>query len=160
METQALNPLSRPPISDANAFLQRPLFMITRRPITVEVPETETDNTADETAATAPALMLLGVTNGPDGSVARIATTDGAERRSLRRGEEIGGWMLQEVNPSTVIIRRAGETMVLAIFKGNQTSAPDGNIQETDEAPGIVFETEDTPAQAGDVPKVRVIKPN
>lgn len=157
---RTLNPLGGLTTSDAKAFLERPLFTPTRRPIEIDAVAAVAGDDIEEAIAADPELMLLGVTSGPDGSIARIATEDGAERRSVRVGEEIDGWTIQAIDPSAVTVTRAGQTVVLAIFKTIETSADAGENDETDEAPGIVFGADDTSDRIDDAPKVRVISRN
>ena len=155
-DPQRLNPIDTVKLSSVKAFVERPLFSPTRRPPSVEEKAVDVSETPTETD---PEFLLLGVTSGPEGSVARITTIDGTERHSLRQGETIDGWQLQAVDPSSVTLTRQGETMVLTVFKG--TGQTIGSESESaDPGPGIVFGSDDDEQDVDATPKVRVIDPN
>lgn len=155
-DPQRLNPIDTAKLSSLKAFVERPLFTPTRRPPFVEeTPQTESETPAE----TRPEFLLLGVTSGPEGSVARITTADGAERRSLRQGEAIKGWQLQAVDSSSVTLTREGESVVLTIFKGTDPAIGDES-ESADTGPGIVFDADGGGQDADTKPDVRVIDPN
>ena len=113
-----LDPLGGLTTSDAKAFLERALFSPTRRPVEIEAVTTVAEDDVEDAAAASPEFMLLGVTSGPDGSVARIATDNGGERRSARIGEQIDGWTIQAIDPSAATVARAGIRASLAAVPG------------------------------------------
>jgi hypothetical protein len=155
-DPQHLNPIETVKLSSLKAFAERPLFTPKRRPTTIE---DKAQAVAIETPDTDPEFLLLGVTSGPEGSIARIATANSAERHSLRKGEMIDGWKLQAIDPSSVNLARAGESVVLTIFKGAAPTIGDES-EAAGTGPGIVFGSEDEPQGADATPKVRVIGPN
>ena len=155
---QFLNPLQATTISDVKAFAQRPLFAPTRRRAVVE--EAVTSMEAEELGEPSAELILLGVTSGPEGSIARIARADGTERNSLRKGEVIDGWTVESVGPSSVTIARDGRSIDLTIFKGAGVQAEVDETEATSTGPGIVFGSEDPAEDADQSPAVRVVDPN
>jgi len=155
-DPQRLNPIDTVKLSSLKSSMERPLFTPKRRPTTIEE---KTQTVIETPTETVPEFLLLGVTSGPEGSIARIATANSTERHSLREGEVINGWKLQAVDPSSVTLAREGESVVLTIFKGVAPTIGDES-EAAETGPGIVFGSEDEP-QAGDTtPKVRVIEPN
>jgi hypothetical protein len=154
IELPLLNPLESAKRSDMRAFAARPLFDATRRPDNTEATPVVVD--IDKEATAAPEFVLLGVTSGPDGSIARIAASGGTESRSLRRGEAIDGWTLQAIDGASVTIAQAGKIIVLTIFSNwsNQRADESGTISSDE---GVVF----SPAEPDDpAPTVRVIDGN
>lgn len=149
-ELPLLNPLERATLSDMKAFAGRPLFNATRRPDQEETNPVVVD--VDKEAADAPEFVLLGVTSGPDGSIARIASSSGAESRSLRKGEGIDGWTLQAIDGASVTIAKSGKTIVLTIFSNGPNQREDEGDTTSSDA-GIVF----SPAEPDDsAPTLRV----
>jgi hypothetical protein len=155
-DPQRLNPIDTVKLSGLKSFVERPLFTPARRPALVEE---KTQVESEAPAETGPEFLLLGVTSGPEGSVARITTDDGAERHSLREGETIDGWQLQAVDSSSVTLSRKGESVVLTIFKGTAPTMGDES-EPADTGPGIVFDAEDGSQDSDTKPDVRVIDPN
>jgi hypothetical protein len=155
---QPLNPLSPVTASDLKAFAERPLFASARRPksekqLTTAVEPAENLEPALE-------LQLLGVTFGPDGAVARIAT--GTTSHSLREGEDVGGWRIKNIDASSVIVEKDAESRTLRIFdrdEANPAVARDDG-DELGAGPGIVFESVDPSEEGRDARPVRVIQPN
>jgi len=136
-DRQNLNPLATVKSSDVRFFIERPLFALTRRPVEIdEEPQSEVEKSTDSS----PQFVLLGVTSGPEGSVARISTADGTATRSLRRGESVDGWELRSIDPSSVTLTQDDRTIGLTIFRGNAETDDDENVEGR--SSGLVFEAE------------------
>lgn len=129
------NPLGAVKLLDVRSFVERPLFALTRRPAKVEK---ETQTEAEKPTQASPEFVLLGVTSGPEGSVARISTADGTAVRSLRRGETIEGWDLRSIDRSSVTLTQDDRTIGLTIFRGNAEPDDDSNAEGS--SSGLVFE--------------------
>jgi hypothetical protein len=156
-ESQPLNPLSAISASDLKAFAERPLFEPSRRWIEPAKPATKVTEPAEDPA---PDLVLLGITSGPDGTLARIASR--TVRYSLREGENVGGWTLKNIEASSAVVEKGGETKTLRIFNQDDASAADLSEKEQRDSlgagAGIVFETVEPSRQSLDLPSVRVIE--
>lgn len=157
-ETQLLNPLSSIQASDLKSFSERPLFKPSRRKT---MPDEKLATKAASEEVTEPAfdLVLLGVTSGPDGSVARIAS--GGARQSLRKDENMGGWTLRKIDASSVTLEKDDETKTLRIFNQDDPIPPKTGDEEDEVSagPGIVFESADPSEDIQNAPSVRVIDP-
>lgn len=151
-----LNPLGVSRTSDLKAFSERPLFVPSRRPAAAE--EVATDTEPEKNAEPEFELVLLGITSGPDGSIARIAAGGDKANQSLRKGETTEGWTLEAIDASSVTIVRNGETKVLTIFSDSAKDATDSDTERAASDLGIVFGSENPADQP--VPKVRVVDPN
>jgi len=147
----ALNPVASSRLEDLKAFAERPLFAISRRPQAAE-PITR-EILASDTVEPKPDFVLLGITTGPDGSIARIRAGGDEPSRSLRTGENVEGWTVQSIDASTATLHRDLETIILSIFLMNEA------VEEKaeDAGPGIVFEPADSKPEPQ--PRVRVIHP-
>lgn len=155
-ENRPLNPLSSIQASDLKSFSERPLFTPSRRKA---MQDGLTTKVASEEVAEPPFdLLLLGVTSGPNGSVARIAS--GSARQSLRMGENIRGWTLRNIDVSSVTIEKDDKTKTLHIFNRDDSNPPIAG-DEQDEVGGglgIVFESADPAEEIQNAPSVRVIE--
>lgn len=153
IDGQPLNPLQSAKPSDFSSFVKRPLFRPTRRPVEHVIPM---EAQSDEAPAASPELTLLGVTSTPDGAVARIAIAERTSR-SLRKGEEIEGWRVQNLDGSSVTLTRNGKTIELKIF-GRDDPGESGNDPMANPDGGIIFGPADTVEPIDHKEPVRVIK--
>lgn len=155
-ESQPLNPLSAIPASDLKAFAERPLFTPSRRPATSDQPLTRAVELEEKPEHTSD-LLLLGVISGPDGAVARIES--GSSRYSVQRGDDIGGWVLKDMDASSVTIERHNEIKTLRIFDKEKAGPPiltDEDAEEKGAGVGIVFETSKPSEEGPKTPSVLV----
>jgi hypothetical protein len=151
---QSLNPLQSSTITDLKAFAERPLFSARRRPQTQGQTPDDVEPVKDEPIAAE--LTLLGVTSGPEGAMARIATS-GKESRSVRQGEEIDGWNVQTIDGSSVVLAKGEETMTLTIFNRSGDNAAEVDAPANSDG-GIVFGPADTDETTEPKSPVRMIQ--
>ncbi len=137
------NPLSKLKPDDFIEMVERPLFSATRKPPSVLAPPPETvvvqpqpglETVVEETPLDASDFSLLAVSGNTVDNIAVIRQASSDQIFHLRKGDQIAGLEVLEVDPKTVTIGKGEETITLAMFQSetrDEAPAP----TETEEAP-------------------------
>ena len=117
-----------PPLEELRATRERPLFSSRRRPDAETVEETET-SPVEESPESLP-FELTGVVMGADVAIAILRNRDTQETVSLRQGEALDAWSLEEIAARHVVLRQEDRQVRLELFlpqaEGSATPDPTG----------------------------------
>jgi hypothetical protein len=119
-EISSKAPPGKPPMSTFSEFVDRPLFTPSRRP-----PPPKTATPA-ETTAKSENFDLIGVIISSDERMALLQTLGTGEVLRAVEGQTVGGWEVQEIKPTQVVLKRGNATEVIKIndaADSSQTSA-------------------------------------
>ena len=100
--------IERPPLSDYAAIIERPLFAADRRPFIAPAPVVETTETNDDFAVSA-----IIVTDAQ--RLALIQSKRDNKTHKVTKGDSVNGWMVDEVDPDNVSLRKGDELQDLQI---------------------------------------------
>ncbi|MCK5828728.1 MAG: hypothetical protein KAH20_00305 [Methylococcales bacterium] len=107
---------SKQQIGHFHDIVERPLFFKARQPIT-PVDDELTDTTASEKLD----FILTGVINSPKGIYCLLQNLKAQENKDkfkrLEQGDEIDGWVIQEIHADHVIISGDGKTEEIKLAK-------------------------------------------
>lgn len=105
------------------ATLERPLFVASRRPPPPPAPPKPVETLpAVRVLAVYGAMAPAGGASSPAGGI--IARVDGVVRR-LRVGEHIGGWQIEQVSRSEVVLSQGADRQTVALRRGQVDDAAD-----------------------------------
>lgn len=107
-----------PPLTRLASFVDRPLFWASRRP----------RRAAMAGAAPAVGLALSGVVIAASDRFAILAPADGKPLLRARVGQVADGWRVTEVHADRVVLRHAGQEVVLRPGARTPTAAPSGAL--------------------------------
>jgi type II secretory pathway component PulC len=117
-----------PPLEELRATRERPLFSPRRRPDAEAAEETET-SPVEESPESLP-FELTGVVMGADVAIAILRNRDTQETVSLRQGEALDAWSLEEIAARHVVLRQEDRQVRLELFlpqpDGSATPDPTG----------------------------------
>ena len=99
-----------PPLDTLSDIVSRPLFNVSRRPITVEV-------TTPDVKPTDLNLMLSGIVIGRKQQIAHLRSTTDKQTLALSVGDKIGDWQIQSIFPDRVVLQSGGRTETLFMQK-------------------------------------------
>lgn len=105
-----LRPFAVPHLSTADgpALSQEAFSAITQRPLFVQTRRQAAPDPAKQEAAAAPApppnVYLVGVIADSSGSLALVRSQDSPLETSLRAGQTIGGWQIEQVLPDRMVL--------------------------------------------------------
>ena len=103
-----------PPLQELRATRERPLFSPRRRPDAEAAEDTET-SPVEESPESLP-FELTGVVMGADVAIAILRNRDTQETVSLRQGEALDAWSLEEIAARHVVFRQEGRQVRLELF--------------------------------------------
>ena len=110
--------------SDYSDYLRAPIFLASREPIFLpDMGQTATVGRSRDLG-----IELFGTILSEDGPVALMKTIPNGDVVLLRRGEELGGWTLLEIEDRLVRLQRGGELFELYLDpdRGPEQSGPRG----------------------------------
>ena len=127
-ENAPVRSFALPPLEELQATRERPLFSPRRRPDAEAVDETET-SPVEESPESLP-FELTGVVMGAEVAIAILRNRDTQETVSLRQGEALDGWSLEEIASRHVVFRQEDRQARLELFlphpEGSATPDPTG----------------------------------
>lgn len=103
-----------PPLQELRATRERPLFSPGRRPDAEAAEDTET-SPVEESPESLP-FELTGVVMGADVAIAILRNRDTQETVSLRQGEALDAWSLEEIAARHVVFRQEDRQVRLELF--------------------------------------------
>jgi len=91
---------SEPSLVSTGEAIARPIFWVTRRPMSREVVAVEEENDID-------GAIVVGLLRRDEGAVAIIQDSEGKASRVVA-GQDFGGWKLLEIQDDVAVFQRAG----------------------------------------------------
>lgn len=121
-----------PPIEAFSAFVERPLFIEGRRPLSEEP-----DTASTPGAAQKPQVSLTGIIDTPEAGQIILVRDLHNQTLRFKPGEVIDGWRVAKLAETYVILERNGETYVLELIKPRpaQPSPPAASPQPAQDNP-------------------------
>lgn len=117
---QPISPAEKPDISVFSEITERPLFSRSRRP-----PSPSEEPAADKPSPKAENYDLVGVLVSPDERVALLRRHNSQEIIRAVEGQQVGGWEVQAIKPTEVVLRRGDFSEPLKINDTRRkTAAP------------------------------------
>ncbi len=110
----AQNKLFLPPLSTFREIWTRPVFAPSRRPEAIVATPRTPVGPAPGNDQQAPAIKIVGVAIGPDGSAALVRTA----RNTVKRyyvDDVIEGWTIEQIKPDNVTVSRQGARWLLPV---------------------------------------------
>jgi type II secretory pathway component PulC len=102
--------LEKPAISTFSEFVARPLFTPTRRP-----PPTKTEPNITTSASKPENLQLIGVIISEHERLALLQTLATGDVTRAMEGQTVGGWEVQAIKPTQVVLKRGNANEVVMI---------------------------------------------
>jgi hypothetical protein len=112
-------PPQKPPISTFSEFVERPLFAPSRRP-----PPSKTAADNPTTGPKAESFDLIGVVISADERMALLQTLGTDKVLRAVEGQTVGGWEVQAIKPTQVVLKRGNASEVIKINDAADSSQP------------------------------------
>ena len=114
------NPLWAIPLSTLTATRDRPLFSASRRPPAAPVepaapPLVQAPPPPPPAPPEQPSLTLLGTIVSPGAAIAILREGGTQSVTRLRKGEAASGWLLQSVEPRSIVVDKGEQSVTLAL---------------------------------------------
>ena len=112
------NPLWAIPASKLSATRDRPLFSVSRRPLTPAAPAAPAPTStvaAQAPAPETPPFTLVGTIVGADSRIAIFYDDTSKIASGVREGERASGWTLRSVDPRSATLEESGRVVTLAL---------------------------------------------
>ncbi len=114
-QSQTTSPLQRTlrptrSLDEFTAIIERPLFSPTRRPAT------GTWTTPSSTGGRASGLVLSGTIISTRRSIALVRASDSQDLHQAAVGDEIAGWIIEEIHADRIFVSSGGQTSEVPIW--------------------------------------------
>jgi len=129
LDAMPVLPEDNKPVVAYTDFVERPLFFSDRRPVVMDIAETEKEQQGAVVkkvpVAKKISMILIGIINIPEGMYALFQNPKAkpTEAKFLRfqQGNEIEGWTIKEIVIDRVLLEAQGENQVILLTKPRNT---------------------------------------
>lgn len=116
-----------PPLASLSQMVKRPLFTPTRRPPVADEEPAPEPPAAIETAphidVTPPRVTLTAVFRTPDAELALLSLASTGNVVSVRPGDEVEGWQVDDIQSARVVLRKGSARHVVELRVFNRAVA-------------------------------------
>jgi hypothetical protein len=133
------NPLWAIPASKLSATRDRPLFSVSRRPLTPAAPAAPAPTStvaAQAPAPETPPFTLVGTIVGGDSRIAIFYDDTSKIASGVREGERASGWTLRSVDPRSATLEESGRVVTLALPEPSGEIGPPPTPDSAPPTPG------------------------
>jgi hypothetical protein len=130
-ETTANQPSDLPPIEEFAAIVERPLFMMDRKPYVPGIAETEQPQTpVNQNSLSNEQYLLSAIIISEDKRLALLTKQSDSKLYKLGVGESIDGWTIQDIQTREVSLNRGTESRKLELMVNTSPVAATPQVRQ------------------------------
>lgn len=122
-EVRSPNPLATIDRATLNAFVEKPLFELSRRQPVVEPPHVYVAPPAPTLVEQPPSLRLLGLVESRQSIFALVYRNDKRKTETMRSGDRIGSWVVQ-ITTANLRVVSGNRAFEYKLFRGDPSKGP------------------------------------